>query len=82
MRKFQEDTSMARDKDKKAFVETVDGTITEANEAVVRTPFLGKSTIELDKNTKIPVKEVVAYQNSNAYYRKVQGQFAPRIKKD
>lgn len=81
MRKFQEDTSMARDKDKKAFVETVDGTITEANEAVVRTPFLGKSTIELDKNTKIPVKEVVAYQNSNAYYRKVQGQFAPRIKK-
>jgi hypothetical protein len=81
MRKFQEDTSMARDRDKKAFVETADGTITEANEAVVRTPFLGKSTIELDKNTKIPVKEVVAYQNDKAYYRKIQGQFAPRIKK-
>jgi hypothetical protein len=80
-RKFQEDTYMARDKDKKAFVETVDGTITEANEPVVRTPFLGKSTIELDKNTKIPVKEVAAYQNNKAYYRKIQGQFAPRIKK-
>jgi hypothetical protein len=80
-RKFQEDTAMARDKEKKAFVETVDGTITEANAAVLRTPFLGKSTIELDKNTKIPTKEVVAYQNDRAYYRKIQGQFAPRIKK-
>jgi hypothetical protein len=80
VRKFQEDTYMAREKDKKAFVETADGAITEGNNAVLRSPFLGKSTIEVDGSTKIPTREVVAYQDRQAYYRKIDGQFAPRIK--
>lgn len=81
MKKFQEDTYAARDKDKQSFVQTTDGKIIEANEAVLRSPLFGKSTIELDKETRIPVKEVVAYQNKAAYYRRISGQFAPRFKK-
>ena len=79
--KFSNDTYSARDKDRKSFVQTKDGTITEASEVKLRSPFIGKSTIELDNNVKIPVKEVLAYQNNTAYYRNISGQFAPRITK-
>lgn len=37
--------------------------------------------MEIDKDTRINAKDILAYQNSNAYYRRVEGQFAPRIKK-
>ena len=80
MRKFQEDTYNARDKDKQSFVKTIDGKVIEANEAVLRAPLFGKATIELDKETRIPVKDVVAYQNRSAYFHRIGGQFAPRIK--
>lgn len=79
--KFAMQVSDAREKDKKAFVETTDGKITEANEAKLKSPLFGKSTIELDGEVKIPTKEVIAYQNSTGYYRRVAGQFAPRFKK-
>ncbi|MEJ7912072.1 MAG: hypothetical protein WKF70_02870, partial [Chitinophagaceae bacterium] len=80
-RGFRGDTALARDKDKKAFVQTTDGTVSEANETVLRTPFFKKSFIELDKSVRIPTKDVIAYQNGQAYFRRVAGQFAPRIKK-
>lgn len=79
--KFSSDTYAARDKERKSFVQTKDGTITEASEVKLRSPFIGKSTIELDNNVRIPVKDVMAYQNNNAYYRNINGQFAPRITK-
>jgi hypothetical protein len=79
--RFSQSVLDSREKDKKAFVETTDGKITEANEAKIKSPLFGKSTIELDGEVKIPTKEVVAYQNSTGYYRRVNGQFAPRFKK-
>lgn len=81
MRTFHHDTYKAREKDQKAFVQMVDGQVIEANEAVLKAPLFGKATIQLDKDTKIPVKEVMAYQNGSAYYRRMDGQFIPRIKK-
>jgi hypothetical protein len=81
MKKFQEDTYASRDKDKQSFVQTTDGKVLEANEAVLRSPLFGKSTIQLDGETKIPVKEVEAYQDKAAYYKRINGQFAPRFKK-
>lgn len=81
MRKMQEDIANSREKDKKAFVEKKDGEIVEANEAKLRSPLFGKSTIELDGDVKIPLKEVAAYQNNSAYYHTTPSGFAPRIKK-
>jgi len=78
---FHQDMYVSRDADKKSFVEKKDGTVIEADEARLRMPLFRKAVVELDQNTKIPVKEIEAYQNSEAYYRKIQGQFAPRIKK-
>src|SRR5579875_1911805 len=80
-KKFREDVTASRDKDKKSFVQTADGNTIEANDAVLRSPLFGKSTIELDNTTRIPTKEIVAYQNNSGYYRKIRGQFAPRVKK-
>jgi hypothetical protein len=81
VQRFQQDTYNARNPDRKNFLEKKDGTVIEADEAVLRTPLFGKSTIELDRNTKVPVKEIVAYQNNSAYYRRIDGQFGPRIKR-
>lgn len=81
MRTFQGNMAEARDRDKKAFVEKTDGQIVEANEAVLRTPLFKKAAIELDKNTRINLKDIVAYQNDQAYYRRIEGDFVPRIKK-
>jgi hypothetical protein len=81
VRNFRHDSYQAREKDQKAFVQTVDGQIIEASEAVMKAPLFGKATIQLDRETKIPVKEVMAYQNNTAYYRRLDGQFVPRIKK-
>jgi hypothetical protein len=78
---FEGDTYAARDKDKQSFVQTKDGQVIQANEAVLHAPLIGRSTIKLDGDTSIPVKNVVAYQNREAYYMKIGGQFAPRIKK-
>jgi hypothetical protein len=79
--RFSDNTYAARDKDRKAFVQTKDGVITEADEVKLRSPLIGKSTIQLNGEEKIPVKEVLAYQNNTAYYRNINGQFAPRITK-
>lgn len=81
LQKFREDTYNARDKEHKAFVEKKDGEVVQANEARLRAPLFGKSSIELDNNEKIPLKEVAAYQNAQAYYRLTPSGFAPRIKK-
>lgn len=79
--RFSDNTYAAREKDRKSFVQTKDGTITEADEVKLRSPLIGKSTIQLNGDVKIPVKEVLAYQNNTAYYRNINGQFAPRITK-
>ncbi|RYZ51855.1 MAG: hypothetical protein EOO14_17470 [Chitinophagaceae bacterium] len=79
--RFSDNTYAARDKDRKAFVQTRDGVITEADEVKLRSPLIGRSTVQLDGDVKIPVKEVLAYQNGTAYYRHIRGQFAPRINK-
>lgn len=81
VQRFRQDVYAARDTEKKSFVEKRDGTVIEADEAMLRTPLFGKSSIELDRNTKIPTKEIDAYQNNSGYYRRVEGMFAPRIKK-
>jgi hypothetical protein len=80
-RKFQDDRYNARETDKKVFVEKKDGTIIEAQEARLRSPLFGKNTIELDGQEKIPMKEVIAYQSTEAYFHLVHGQYAPRVKK-
>jgi hypothetical protein len=80
-RSFQYNPSQARDMDKKSFVQKTDGTVIEANEARLRMPLFGKSTVTLDGDQKIPVKEIVAYQNDKAYYHKVDHDFATRITK-
>lgn len=79
--RFSHDTYAARDAERKSFVQKTDGTVIEADEARLRMPLFGKSTITLDGDLKIPTKEITAYQNSTAYYRKIESQFAPRIKK-
>ena len=71
--RFSDTTYAARDKDRKAFVQTRDGVITEADEVKLRSPLIGRSTIQLDGDVKIPVKEVLAYQNGTAYYRSIRG---------
>lgn len=81
MRKMQEDVSNSREKEPKVFVEKTDGQLIEANEARLRSPLFGKSSIELDGNVKIPLTEVAAYQNNYAYYHTTPNGFAPRIKK-
>jgi hypothetical protein len=79
--KFYNNTYEARDKDKKAFVQTTDGKIIEGDQAIMKTPLFGKAIIEIDRETKIPLSEVVAYQNDRAYYRNIRLGWAPRIKK-
>ena len=79
--KFTQSVIDSRVKDKKAFVETTDGTIIEANDAKMKSPLFGKTTIELDNGVKIPIKDVVAYQTYAAYYRLSRLGFAPRFKK-
>lgn len=81
MQRFHQDTLAARDTSNKSFVVKNDGTVIKADEARLRMPLFGKSTVILDGDQKIPAKEIIAYQNNTAYYRKVDGQFAPRIKK-
>lgn len=81
VKKFRGDLASAKDRDRKNFVQTNDGTIYEVNEVVFRNPLFGKSTVEIDKNTKINAKDILAYQNSTGYYRRVEGMLAPRIKK-
>src|SRR6476469_9451260 len=78
---FHGGTYEARDADKKSFIVKTDGTVIEGNEARLRAPLFKKSTVTLDNDVKVPVKEIEAYQNDNAYYHKVAGQFAPHIKK-
>lgn len=79
--KMHEDMANGRDKERKAFVEKTNGEVVEASEARLRVPLFGKSSIQLDGDVKIPLKEVVAYQNDEAYYRTTPHGFAPRIKK-
>jgi hypothetical protein len=79
--KFAESTYEARDKDKKAFVQTIEGKIIEGNRATMKAPLFGKASIELDNETRIPLKEVVAYQDERAYYRNIRFGWAPRVKK-
>lgn len=81
MKRMQENMANSRETDHKAFVEKKDGEIIEANEAKLRSSLFGKSTIELDGEVKIPLKEVAAYQNSYAYYHTTPNGFAPRFKK-
>lgn len=78
---FQQDAYASRDADRKSFVQTKEGRIIEADEARLRTPLFKMSSIELDRNTRIPVNEIEAYQDNTAYYRRIEGRFAPRIKK-
>ena len=79
--KFSQDLYSSKDKERKNFVQTMDGTVYEVNEIVFRHPLFGKSTVEIKEGVKINTKEVQAYQNNSGYYRRVEGQFAPRIKK-
>jgi hypothetical protein len=53
----------------------------EVNEVIFRNPLFGKSTVEISKDNKINSKDILAYQNSEGYYRRVEGTFAPRIRK-
>lgn len=79
--RFRQNRYESRESDRESFVEKKDGTVIEAQDARLRTPLFRKSNIELDGETKIPTKEIEAYQDNEAYYRRVEGQFAPRIKK-
>jgi hypothetical protein len=81
IRQTREDLYASRDKERKNFVQTKDGQVYEVNEVVFRNPLFGKSTVEISPGNRIDTKEVVAYQNSAAYYRRHGGQFLPRIKK-
>lgn len=81
MRRMQENIVGSKEKEPKAFVEKTDGQIIQADEVKLRSPLFGKSTIELNQETKIPLKEVAAYQNEYAYFRKTPAGFAPRFKK-
>jgi hypothetical protein len=81
VQQLQEDRQNAREKDRKAFVQKTDGEIVEANEARLRQPLFGKSTIELDQDQRIPLRDIRAYQNNEAYYLRTPLGFSPRIKK-
>lgn len=80
-RRLQGDVYAARDKDHKAFVKKYDGEIIESSAARLRSPLFRKSTIELDNNISVPVKEVQAYQDDRAFYFKSDMGFIPRVKK-
>jgi hypothetical protein len=81
VQQMQEDRQNAREKDRKSFVQKTDGEIIEANEARLRQPLFGKSTIELDQDQRIPLRDIRAYQNNEAYYLRTPLGFSPRIKK-
>lgn len=81
MRQVREDLYSSRDKERKNFVQTKDGQVYEVNEVVFRNPLFGKSTVEISPGNRIDTREIVAYQNNSAYYRRWGGQFLPRIKK-
>ena len=81
VRQTREDLYASRDKERKNFVQTKDGQVYEVNEVVFRNPLFGKSTVEISPGNRIDTREVEAYQNSAAYYRRYDGQFMPRIKK-
>lgn len=81
IRQTREDLYASRDKERKNFVQTKDGQVYEVNEVVFRNPLFGKSTVEISPGNRIDTREVEAYQNSSAYYRRHAGQFLPRIKK-
>jgi len=79
-REFAENQYAARDKNYKNFIQTKEGTIYEVDAVVFRNPLFGKSTVEIGNGQKINTKEILAYQDNTAYYHRVEGQLAPRIK--
>jgi hypothetical protein len=53
------------------FVVTRDGNKINSDEVKERSPLFSKSILKLDDGTKIPVKEVVAYQNGEGYFARL-----------
>ena len=80
-RRMQADIRNSRDKDRGNFVQTEDGTIVEGESMKVKYPFFKKAYVEINKSEKVKLRDVVVLQNDEGYYRKINGQLAPRIKK-
>jgi hypothetical protein len=80
-RKLQSDIRNSRDKDRGTFVQTEDGTVLEGESLKVKYPFFKKAYVEINKSEKVKLRDVVVLQNEEGYYRKINGQLAPRIKK-
>jgi hypothetical protein len=73
------DTAGSKEKGEKYFIETKNGQTYEvAPSAFKSSGWQNKDVQTADKN-EVSSGEIVAYQDENAYYRKVNGGFIPRI---
>ena len=80
-RKLQQDIRNSRDKERGTFVQTEDGTVLEGESLKVKYPFFKKAYVEINQSEKVKLRDVVVLQNDEGYYRKINGQLSPRIKK-
>ena len=78
---MQADIRNSRDKERGTFVQTEDGTVLEGESLKVKYPFFKKAYVEINKSERVKLRDVVVLQNDEGYYRKINGQLAPRIKK-
>jgi len=77
----REDVRKSRDEQKGNFIQTQDGTVIQGEELKVRYPFLKKAYVQINQQEKVNLREVEVMQNDEGYYRKINGQLAPRIQK-
>ena len=80
-RRLQADIRNSRDKDRGNFIQTKDGEILEGESLKVKYPFFKKAYVEINKSEQVKLRDVEVLQNEEGYYRKINGQLAPRIKK-
>jgi hypothetical protein len=80
-KRFREDVNASRDKERGNFIETFDGEVIEGDNLNVRYPFFKKPFVEINKQEVVKLKDVKVLQNNAGYYRNVNGQLAPRVKK-
>lgn len=79
-RRFSENVIASKDKERGNFIETVEGEIIEGEDLNIRYPFFKKPFVEINSEV-VKLKDVLVIQNNYGYYRKINGQLAPRVKK-
>jgi hypothetical protein len=84
MRQLQEDLRNSREPGKDKFIVTSDNTEIESKKLTFKSPLFKAQKVVLDNGTEVKVKDIIAYQDDNAFYLRLHQNpygFAHRMKR-